>query len=128
MSGSGQARAWWRSSTRAWLTLLVAACSGRGEDQGAKADTTRVPPAADTAPIIATPSRAPDTTMTWERLAGILRSDTEQVLAVKLGPGTSVTVRMKDGQVYQASGVQPAAVERLLRQVDPSGSILVARD
>ena len=111
-----------------WLALLVAGCSGLGKDQGAPADSTRAASPADSAPIIATPSRAPDTTITLERLSGILRSETDQVLAVRLGSEGSVTVRMKDGQVYQARGVPRSAVERLLQHVDPSNSILVARD
>ncbi len=119
------------------VVLLLAACSGLGERVGR---ATRGDAALDSAAVAESAAAARgagptsvfdsglDTTVSWERLEGLVRATPESVRAVMQRRDRRVTVVLLDGRRYNSTQPAMDGIISLVRSVDPSGRILIATE
>lgn len=111
--------------------IAILACASRNDDSVADADSAGNDSAANTpmqGQVISPPSTTFDSTVDWSRIQELLRYETSKVTMVTEGRGRKVSVRMKDGRVYQAVEPTPAAIVRLTQEIDKTGSIMVVTE
>ncbi len=119
------------------VVLLLSACSGLGERVGR---ATRGDAALDSAAVAESAAAAQgagptpvfdsgmDTTVSWERLEGLVRATPESVRAVMQRRDRRVTVVLLDGRRYNSTQPAMDGIISLVRSVDPSGRILIATE
>jgi len=119
------------------VVLLLSACSGLGERVGR---ATRGDAALDSAAVAESTAAAQgagptavfdsgmDTTVSWERLEGLVRATPESVRAVMQRRDRRVTVVLLDGRRYNSTQPAMDGIISLVRSVDPSGRILIATE
>lgn len=119
------------------VVLLLSACSGLGERVGrATRGDTALDSAAVAESVAAARSGGPpavfdsgmDTTVSWERLEGLVRATPESVRAVMQRRDRRVTVVLLDGRRYNSTQPAMDGIISLVRSVDPSGRILIATE
>ena len=119
------------------VVLLLSACSGLGERVGRTArGGTALDSAAVAESVAAARSGGPpavfdsgmDTTVSWERLEGLVRATPESVRAVMQRRDRRVTVVLLDGRRYNSTQPAMDGIISLVRSVDPSGRILIATE
>lgn len=118
--------------------LLLTSCSGMGErleratgggralDSARVADSLRAAAADTTAvPVLAS---SVDSAVRWADLATMVRTTPESVRAVMQRRDRRVSVVFLDGRRYHATEPTIDAILTLVREVDPSGRILIATE
>lgn len=108
------------------------ACARHDDDSAAAADSAATNDSAANTPmqgqVISPPSTTFDSTVDWSRIQEVLRYETSKVSMVTEGRNRKVSVRMKDGRLYQAVEPSAAAIIRLTQEIDKTGSIMVVAE
>ncbi|HEU5153635.1 MAG TPA: hypothetical protein VFU03_02775 [Gemmatimonadales bacterium] len=115
---------------RPLLLLLLAACTGGGDNTQTAQTAKTADSTADTASTvtITPPHTTVDSTVGWSRLQDLLRYETSKVTMVMEAPGRKASVRMKDGRLYHAIEPHAGDIIQLVHEIDKTGTIMVVAE
>lgn len=107
--------------------IVVAACTPKpGDTPGDRAlDSAATAQSTVATPVLPTPI---DSSISWDRMVGLVRQSPDSIRAVHQVHTRDVTVLFKDGRRYHATEPSIDDIIRLLKQVDPAGRVLIATE
>lgn len=110
-----------------FAALLMAACSPKSGDSHSDRQLDSAAAAPDTSSTAALPAPV-DSSISWDKMVGLVRQGPDSIRAVHQVHTRDVTVLFKDGRRYHATEPAIDDIIKLLKQVDPAGRVLIATE
>lgn len=110
-----------------FATLLTLACTPKSGDSKSDRQLDSAASAADTTSTAPLPAPI-DSSITWDKMVGLVRQSPDSIRAVHQIHTRDVTVLFKDGRRYHANEPAIDDIIKLLKQVDPAGRVLIATE
>lgn len=107
--------------------LFLTACSPKSGDNPSDRQLDSAASAPDTASTAALPAPI-DSSITWDRMVGLVKQAPDSIRAVHQVHNRSVTVLFKNGRRYHATEPAIDDIIKLLKEVDPAGRVLIATE